>query len=123
MANYRINKVCEEIKKIIDKIIREDMSDPRIKGTYAITRADVTKDYRHAKIYVSVLEENYAEDMLDALKKASGFIRSELGHRIKLRYIPELQFILDKNIEYGIYMSKRIDEVVKEQNNKRENDK
>ncbi len=122
MANYRINKVSEEIKKIIDKIIREDMHDPRIKGTYAITRADVTRDYHYAKIYVSVLEDEYAKDMIESLQKASGFIRSELGRRIKLRYIPELQFILDKNIEYGIYMSRRIDEVVKEQNDRREND-
>ncbi|MDO5022130.1 MAG: 30S ribosome-binding factor RbfA [Eubacteriales bacterium] len=122
MANYRLNMVSEEVKKIIDKIIREDMHDPRIKGTYAVTRADVTRDYRHAKIYVSVLEEEYAEAFIDSLQKAAGFIRNELGHRIKLRYIPELHFVIDKNIEYGIYMSKRIDEVVKEQGDKREDD-
>ncbi len=122
MVNYRVNKISEETRRIIDEIIREDMRDPRIIGTFAVTRADVTRDLRHAKVYVSVLEEEFEKPFIQALEKAAGFIRNELGRRLQLRYTPELHFVLDKNIEYGIYMNHRIDEVLKAQEESRGED-
>ena len=85
-------------------IIRE-MNDPRITGTYSVTRADVTRDLRYAKVYISVLESDKADEMIKALKKAAGFIRHELGARVQLRYTPELLFYRDDNIAYGVHIS------------------
>lgn len=97
--------ISEEIRRETDKIIREDMHDPRLGGTYCITRAEVTRDLRYAKMYVSVLEDDKAEGVLAALKSGAGFIRRELTHRMSLRYTPELQFIHDRNIAYGVHVA------------------
>lgn len=110
MANFRIDRISEEVRHALDQIIRE-MNDPRICGTYCITRADVTRDLRFAKVYVSVLEDDKADDMLKALKKAAGFIRRELGFRVDLRYTPELIFERDRNIAYGVHIAQVLKEV------------
>lgn len=104
MANFRIDRISEEVRHALDAIIRE-MNDPRISGTYTVTRADVTRDLRYAKVYVSVLEDEKADDMMKALKKAAGFIRRELGYRANLRYTPELIFVRDQNIAYGAHIA------------------
>ncbi len=110
MANFRIDRISEEVRHALDAIIRE-MNDPRICGTYCVTHADVTCDLRYAKVYVSVLEDDKADDMLRALKKASGFIRRELGARVDLRYTPELIFERDRNIAYGVHIAQVLKEV------------
>ena len=110
MANFRIDRISEEVCHALDAIIRE-MNDPRICGTYCVTHADVTRDLRYAKVYVSVLEDDKADDMLRALKKASGFIRRELGARVDLRYTPELIFERDRNIAYGVHIAQVLKEV------------
>ena len=110
MANFRIDRISEEVRHAIDAIIR-DMNDPRIGGTYCVTRADVTRDLRFAKIYVSVLEDEKADDMIKALKKAAGFIRRELGMRVDLRYTPELLFERDRNIAYGVHIAQVLRDV------------
>lgn len=115
MAGYRIDKISEETKKEVDRIIRESLNDPRIRGTYAVTWADVTRDLRHGKVYISILEEEYAAPMLKALKSAAGFIRSELGKSLQLRYTPELTFVHDKNIEYGIHIANVLKQVMPKQ--------
>ena len=99
------------MRHAIDAIIR-DMNDPRITGTYAVTRADVTRDLRWAKVYVSVLEDDKAEDMIKALKKAAGYIRHELGLRVDLRYTPELLFERDRNIAYGAHIAQVLKDVM-----------
>ena len=104
MASFRIDRISEEVRHAIDAIIRE-MNDPRISGTYCVTRADVTRDLRFAKVFVSVLEDDKADDMIKALKKAAGFIRRELGFRVDLRYTPELIFERDRNIAYGVHIA------------------
>ena len=110
MANFRIDRISEEVRHALDAIIRE-MNDPRICGTYCVTHADVTRDLRYAKVYVSVLEDDKEDDMLRALKKASGFIRRELGARVDLRYTPELIFERDRNIAYGVHIAQVLKEV------------
>ncbi len=104
MAGFRLDRISEEVRHALDKIIRE-MNDPRITGTYSVTRADVTRDLRYAKVYISVLETDKADEMIRALKKAAGFIRHELGSRVQLRYTPELLFYRDDNIAYGVHIS------------------
>ncbi|MBQ3486185.1 MAG: 30S ribosome-binding factor RbfA [Clostridia bacterium] len=106
MSYNRIDRISEEVRREVDRIIREDLNDPRISGTFSVTHADVTRDLRHAKIYVSVLEDDKREGMLAALKKASGFIRRELGRNIIIRYSPELTFVSDENIAYGVHIAK-----------------
>ncbi len=106
MSYNRIDRISEEVRREVDRIIREDLSDPRVSGTFSVTRAEVTRDLRHAKIYVSVLEDDKREGMMAALKKAAGFIRRELGHNIIIRYSPELSFVSDENIAYGVHIAK-----------------
>lgn len=114
MPNFRNDRIAEEMRKGIDRIIRDDVDDPRLKGTYSVTRVDVTRDLRYAKVHISVLEEEYRADVLKALAGAAGFIRHELAARIRLRYTPELIFVNDDNIAYGIHIANLIRQVSKD---------
>lgn len=111
MASFRQDRISEELRRELDRIIRSDVRDPRVECTYSITRADVTRDLRYAKVHVSVLEDDKREGMLRALKGAAGFLRRELGGRMQLRYTPELIFELDTNIEYADRIGKLLREV------------
>ena len=122
MSYNRIDRISEEVRREVDRIIREDLSDPRVSGTFSVTRAEVTRDLRHAKIYVSVLEDDKREGMMAALKKAAGFIRRELGHNIIIRYSPELSFVSDENIAYGVHIAKVLADAQKTENHHDEDD-
>ena len=122
MSYNRIDRISEEVRREVDRIIREDLSDPRVSGTFSVTRAEVTRDLRHAKIYVSVLEDDKREGMMAALKKAAGFIRRELGQNIIIRYSPELTFVSDENIAYGVHIAKVLADAQKTENHHDEDD-
>ena len=122
MSYQRIDRISEQVRREVDRIIREDVSDPRVRGTFSITRADVTRDLRFAKIYVSVLEEANREPMMAALRKAAGFIRRELGHSMIIRYAPELIFEEDQNIAYGIHIASVLRQVQPEDDETNEDD-
>ncbi|HHV58790.1 MAG TPA: 30S ribosome-binding factor RbfA [Clostridiaceae bacterium] len=110
----RTNRIAEEMKKEISDIIQNQIKDPRLPPMVSVVRVEVTRDLRYARVYASVLGDDASkEGAIAALKSASGFIRREVGQRIKLRYTPELVFELDDSIEHGVYMSRLIDEVVK----------
>ena len=109
----RIDRISEEVRRELDAIIREELNDPRVDGTFSITRAEVTGDLRYAKVYVSVLEDDKRDGLMDALKNAKGFIRRSLGKRMIIRYAPELIFVSDKNIEYGVHIAKVLSETIK----------
>ena len=111
----RTDRIAEEMRREIDHIIREDLNDPRIAGTFSITRVDVTRDLRYAKVFVSILEPENREPMMAALKKAAGFVRRTVGKRIVIRYTPEILFELDTNIEYGVRIASLIDHVIAEE--------
>ncbi len=115
MGFDRIDRISEEVRRALDQIIRDEVSDPRVGGTWSILRADVTRDLRYCKVRVTVLEEDKRKDMMAALKSASGFIRRELGRKVELRYTPELIFELDVNIEYAAH----IQEVLREDEKRR----
>ena len=110
MGFDRTDRISEEVRIQVDKIIRDELNDPRIGGTYSILRAEVTRDLRYAKIRVSIYEQERRADMMAALKKAAGFIRRELGHRMDLRYVPELIFELDTSIEYAAHINELLKE-------------
>ena len=122
MSYQRIDRISEQVRREVDRIIREDVSDPRVRGTFSITRADVTRDLCFAKIYVSVLEEANREPMMAALRKAAGFIRRELGHSMIIRYAPELIFEEDQNIAYGIHIASVLKQVQPEVDETNEDD-
>ena len=114
----RTDRISEEIRREVDDIIRQDVRDPRIDGTYSIVRAETTRDLRYCKIRISVMEADRRPGMMAALKGAAGFIRRELGHRMSLRYTPELIFELDTNIEYAAH----INELLKQTEDRHDND-
>ena len=109
----RTDRIASEIMREAERIIREDVSDPRTQCMFSITHVDVTRDLRYAKVYVSIYEEDRREPMMKALKSAAGFIRHNLGRRVQLRYTPELLFELDTTIEYGVHIASLINQVRK----------
>ena len=118
MSSYqRIDRISEEVRRELDAIIREELNDPRVDGTFSITRAEVTGDLRFAKVYVSVLEDDKRDGLMEALKNAKGFIRRSLGKRMIIRYAPELIFVSDKNIEYGVHIAKVLAETLRPEEN------
>lgn len=106
MAKYRNDRINEEVKKEISDIIRNEVRDPRLNTVMvSITKVDVTKDLRYAKVFVSIFGNDEAKTQtLGALKSSAGFIRREVGHRINLRYTPELIFEIDNSIEQGMHI-------------------
>ena len=108
MASNRIGRINEEIQKELSSLLR-NVKDPRVAGTMiSITRVETTPDLRYAKVCVSFLEEDRANDAMKGLKSASGWLRRELGAALNLRYTPELQWELDDSITYGARMLKLI---------------
>ena len=113
MSYQRIDRISEEVRREVDAIIREELHDPRVGGTYSVTRAEVTGDLRYAKIFISVLEDDRRDGLMEALKNAKGYIRRSLGKRMIIRYTPELIFVSDKNIEYGVHIAKVLADTAK----------
>ncbi len=99
--SLRANRVGEQMKKELSDIIGRKLKDPRI-GFVTVTGVEVTGDLQQAKVFITVLGDNRKkEDTLNGLEKAKGFIRTEVGHRIRLRKTPELFFEIDESIDYG----------------------
>lgn len=114
MAKIRTGRVSEQIKKELSQLIQTELKDPRI-GFITVTGVDVTNDFSQAKVYLSVLgDEDQKAGTLKALEKASGFLRSELGKRIRLRHVPELIFKFDESIAYGSRIEKLLGEIERE---------
>ncbi len=113
MAKRRNNRLSGEMKKAISEIVRNDVKDPRISELMSVTDVHVTEDLKVAKVYIS--DYNDVEQTLIALQSAKGFIRKEIGQKIKMRIIPELIFIKDDSIKNGLYMSSLIDKVIEEE--------
>lgn len=117
----RINRISEEVRKIVSELLTRGLKDPRISSMTSITKVEVTGDLRYANIFVSVLgDKNVKKETLEGLKSAKGFIRKEIGSKMDLRYVPEPIFHLDESIEQGIYISQLIEKVNKSDKEKRE---
>lgn len=112
MSYKRTDRISEEIKKEITGIIRGEVKDPRISPMFSVVRTEVTRDLRHAKVYISVLgSEEERTHTVEGLKRAAGYIRKELGTRLGIRYIPELHFVPDSSIEYSIEIAKKLEQI------------
>lgn len=115
IKNTRING---EVMRELSNIIRGEIKDPRINPLTSVVAVEVAPDLKSCKAYISVLgDEQSQKDTLAGLKSAEGFIRRELARNINLRNTPEIRFILDQSIEYGVNMSKLIDEVNRKNGN------
>lgn len=109
IKNTRIN---EEVMRELANLIRNEVKDPRIGLMTSVTRVEVAPDLKTCKAYISVLgDEEVQENTIAGLKSAAPYIRSQLAKTVNLRNTPEIKFILDQSIEYGVNMSKLIDEV------------
>jgi len=109
----RTGRISEEMKKEVSAMIQNGLKDPRLSKMISVTSAEVTRDLRYAKIYISVLgTEDDKKSALAGLKSAAGFIRREVGHKLQLRYAPELLFELDNSIERGVYITKLINDTI-----------
>ena len=113
MSYQRTDRLAEEIQREVDDIIRHELNDPRIDGTYSITRVEVTRDLRYAKVFVSILEDDKRGPLMEALESAKGYIRRTLGKNMRLRYTPEVLFVSDQNIAYGVHIAQVLSEVTK----------
>ena len=110
VKNTRVNG---EVQKVLSEIIRGEIKDPRISPMTSVVQVQVAPDLKTCKAYISVLgDEEARKNTLQGLQSAVGYIRRQLAGELNLRNTPEITFILDQSIEYGINMSKRIDEVV-----------
>lgn len=113
MAKVRVGRVGEQIKKELSTLIQMELKDPRI-GFITVTGVEVTGDLSQARVYLSVLgNDEQKEETLKALARGTGFLRSELGKRIRFRHTPELIFKFDQSIEYG----SRIESLLEKINN------
>ena len=108
---YRSNRLAHQLRDEISSIISREIKDPRV-GFATITEVRVSPDLKYAKIFFSVLgPQEKKKDTLEALNHASGFVRRQLGSRLRLRQVPEIQFTFDETIEYGAKMDAILDEV------------
>ena len=112
IKNTRING---EVLKELSNIIRGEIKDPRIHPRTSVVAVEVAPDLKSCKAYISVLGDEAAQkDTLAGLKSAEGYIRTKLAHTVNLRNTPQIRFILDQSIEYGVNMSKLINDVNKD---------
>lgn len=117
MAYPRVNRLNEEVKKIISDIIRNQLRNPAISSLTSVVAVDITRDLRYATVYISVLGNNSEkEETIKALEKSAGYVRREIGKQIKVRYTPEVIFKLDESIEKGIEMYNKISKITKDNN-------
>lgn len=109
-TQQRVERIREAIKQEASDIIR-NMKDPRI-GFVTVTDVEVSRDLRHVKIFVSVLgDEEAKQTSLEGLERATGYIRTEIGQRVRLRHTPEITFGWDGSLEHGARISKILEEI------------
>lgn len=114
MSVNRTVRIQEEIRKILSEVIRNNIKDPRVPILTTVTRVEVTRDLRYAKAFISVFGEK--EDKvkcIEGLKSAAGYIRREVGSKIKVRYTPEILFEIDESLEHGLHINKILSDIKK----------
>jgi len=115
MGAKRNERLAEEIKREMSQIFREEMNDPRL-NLVSITRVEVSNELSHARIFVSVLGSDEERSQVEkALQGARGYLRSEIGSRLKVRRVPELVFNIDRSIEHGVHIAALLNQIKKEQ--------
>ena len=112
MKTHRVARVREVIREVASETILFELKDPRVKGV-TVTRAEVTGDLQHAKVFVSIMGSASEQALcLQGLKHAAGFIQSKLGDRLQTRYTPTVRFEIDKGVKNSIEVSRLINEAL-----------
>jgi ribosome-binding factor A len=107
----RPQKVADLIQRELSELIRLEVRDPRV-GMVTITAVDVSPDLSHAKVFVTLLNQELLGETMQGLQRAAGFLRSQLSHRMNLYTTPELRFVYDESVERGDRLSRLIDSVI-----------
>ena len=113
--SVKSTRINSEVQKVLAEVIRGEIKDPRISPLTSVVAVEVAPDLKTCKAWISVLgNEQARKDTYAGLRSAEGFIKNQIARKINLRNTPEITFILDQSIEYGVNMSKKIDEVMSE---------
>ncbi|HYH43357.1 MAG TPA: 30S ribosome-binding factor RbfA [Burkholderiales bacterium] len=109
----RTRRIAEQIQRELADLIRSELKDPRVNSLVTVTGVEVSRDQAHAKVFFTLFgDAERVEETTEGLKRASGFLRTQLAHRMQLRTIPQLDFKYDASIERGIKLTRLIDEAV-----------
>jgi ribosome-binding factor A len=113
MPAPRQARIADQIQRELAELVRLEMRDPRVGGMVTLTGVELTRDKSHAKVFFTVLgSPSDAQAALEGLRRAAGFLRSQLAHRLTTRTVPELSFEYDESVERGARLSRLIDEAV-----------
>lgn len=112
----RHERLEQDVKIALSDIIMNEVKEPSVTGLISVTDVKITPDQKYAKVYVSIFGKQNKNKVVDALKKATGFIKKELGKRVRMRNMPDITFELDNSMEYGEHMDRVIKEVMKKDN-------
>lgn len=116
MASHKLGRVTEDVKRELTAILRE-LKDPRVQGLVSVVRVEITSDLSYGTIYISAMEGmDRAKEAVEGLRSATGFIRHELGGRLRLRKVPELTFKATDSIEYSAAISKLLSDLKEDRN-------
>ena len=107
----RTDRIEEEIKKVVSKLIDQGLKDPRLTGLISVTKVEVTKDLKYCKIFVSMLASKDEAAAMEALKSSAGYVRREVGANVRMFATPEIKFELDNSMEYGAHIQNIINEL------------
>ncbi|MBQ9267831.1 MAG: 30S ribosome-binding factor RbfA [Clostridia bacterium] len=107
----RTDRIEEEIKKVVSVLIDQNLKDPRLNGLISVTKVSVTKDLKYCKIFVSMLGTKDTAEAMQALESSAGFVRKEIGDKVRMFYTPEVKFELDTSMEYGAHIQNIINEL------------
>ncbi len=106
----RTDRIAEQVQRELAELVRLELKDPRV-HMVTLTGVEVARDYSHAKVFYTTLEGS-GKAVQEGLEHASGFLRSQLAHRMKLRITPQLHFVYDASVERGAHLSQLIDQAV-----------
>lgn len=113
----RHERLEQDTKIALSDIIMNEVKEPSVTGIISVTDVKITPDQKYAKVYISVYGKGSKNKVINALNKAKGFIKMELGKRVRMRNMPDITFELDDSMEYGEHMDKVIKEVIEKDNN------
>ena len=105
----RSERVAGQVRRDLAELIRTELKDPRV-GMISLTDVELTPDYAHAKVFFTTLNAEHLDEIQRGLKRASGFLRRELGRRIHIHTLPELRFVYDSSLERGSSLSQLVDQ-------------
>lgn len=112
MAKQRVDRLNSLLKEVISEVIHRDVRNPHLHEFVSITRVDITKDLRHAKVYVSMIgSDEQKKESIEALQSAAGFIAVNASKKVVMRYFPELKFILDDSVDKHMRIQKLLTDI------------